>query len=76
MLTNYDANAVRRPIELSLDEKLVAKARHFTDALPELIERLLIDFVKDREAQLDRVIEGWNEFDAKYGSLADEYIEF
>ena len=75
MSIGYDSNAARRPIELSLDEKLVAKALHFTDDLPELVERLLMQFVKDREAALDRAIEGWNEFDAKHGSFADEYID-
>jgi antitoxin CcdA len=75
MAADYDANVNRRPAELFLDENLVAKARHFTNDLPELIERLLSAFVKEREAELDRAIEGWNEFEAKHGSFADEYID-
>jgi hypothetical protein len=30
----------------------------------------------DQEAALDRAIEGWNEFGAKYGSISDEYSNF
>jgi antitoxin CcdA len=75
MPIDYDAKAAKSPVELSLNEDLVAKARCFTEDLSELVENLLISFVKDREAALDRAIEGWNEFDAKHGSFADEYID-
>jgi antitoxin CcdA len=83
MAFGYDANAAKRPVNMSLNEDLVAKARQFTGNLSAQVERMLADFVLheqkrriDQEAALDRAIEGWNEFDAQYGSISDEYSSF
>ena len=83
MAFGYDANAAKRPVNMSLNEDLVAKARQFTGNLSGQVERMLAEFVMqeqkrriDQEAALDRAIEGWNEFDAKYGSISDEYSNF
>jgi antitoxin CcdA len=83
MAFGYDTNAAKRPVNMSLNEDLVAQARKFTGNLSEQVERLLADFVAreqrrliDQEAALDRAILGWNEFEAKYGSIADEYSNF
>jgi antitoxin CcdA len=80
MALGYDVNAAKRPVNMSLNEDLVAKAREFTGNLSEQVEKMLVAFVTeeqkrriDKEAALDRAIEGWNDFDEKYGSFADEY---
>ena len=79
-IIGYDTKAAKRAVNLSLNEDLVAKARLFTMNLSDQVERLLAAFVEeeqkrriDQEAALDRAIQGWKEFDEKYGSFADEY---
>jgi len=83
MPLGYDQQAPKRPVNLSLNEDLVRQARTFTDNLSEQVEKLLADYVieeqkrvDEREKQLDAAIAAWNEFDAKYGSFADDYIDF
>ena len=83
MPLGYDTHAPKRPVNLSLNEDLVRQARAFTGNLSEQVEKLLADYVTEeqkqldeRERQLDAAIAAWNEFDAKYGSFADEYIDF
>lgn len=83
MPPGYDAHAPKRPVNLSLNEDLVRQARSFTGNLSEQVERLLAEYVAEeqkrldeREKRLDDAIAAWNEFDAKYGSFADEYIDF
>lgn len=83
MAFGYDAGAAKRPVNMSLNEDLVAKARQFTSNLSEQVERMLAAFVLeeqkrriDQDAALDRAIEGWTRFDAKYGSISDEYSNF
>lgn len=78
----YDTHAPKRPVNLSLNEDLVRRAREFTGNLSEQVERLLADFIAteqsqrdEREKRLDEAIAAWNEFDAKYGSFADQYLD-
>ena len=82
MAFGYDANAAKRPVNMSLNEDLVAKARQFTGNLSEQVERMLVDFVAqeqkkrvDAEGALKDAIRHWREYDAKHGSFADEYID-
>ena len=83
MPPGYDAHAPKRPVNLSLNEDLVRQARTFTGNLSEQVEKLLAEYVAEeqkrvdeRERRLDDAIAALNEFDAKYGSFADEYIDF
>lgn len=83
MPPGYDAHAPKRPVNLSLNEDLVRQARTFTGNLSEQVEKLLAEYVTEeqkrvdeREKRLDDAIAALNEFDAKYGSFADEYIDF
>jgi len=41
MAFGYDASAAKRPVNMSLNEDLVAKARQFTSNLSEQVERML-----------------------------------
>lgn len=72
--------SAKRPVNLSLNEELVAEARSLTDNLSSVVERLLKEFVEQeiakREAQdqaLKETISSWNSFGAKHGSFADEH---
>jgi len=82
MAFGYDANAAKRPVNMSLNEDLVAKARQFTGNLSEQVERMLAEFVLqeqkrrlEQEEALQDAIRHWNEYDAKHGGFADEYID-
>lgn len=78
----YDTQAPKRPVNLSLNEDLVRRARAFTGNLSEQVEKLLADYVAieqeqrdQRERRLDEAIAALNEFDAKHGSFADQYLD-
>jgi antitoxin CcdA len=78
----YDVNAAKRPVNMTLNEDLVRRAREYTTNLSEQVEQLLADYVAGEhkrriaaDQQLDRAIDGWNEFYARYGSFADESSE-
>ena len=74
------AKAVKRPVNLSLNQDLVAEARSITDNLSEAVESLLADFVSRERARraaqaqaLKEAIVTWNTFAEKHGSFADEH---
>ena len=76
----YDPNAPKRPVNLSLNEALVAQARQMTGNLSAEVESMLADFVqrqkqlREAEAQrLRRAAMAWNRFAEKQGSFADEF---
>jgi antitoxin CcdA len=82
MAIGYDASAAKRPVNMSLNEDLVAKARQFTSNLSEQVERMLGEFVAeeqkkrlDEEGALKAAVRHWNEYDARHGSFADEYLD-
>ena len=76
----YDLAARKRPVNLTLNEDLVSKARAVTDNLSGVVESLLADYVvkeqQARAAQADVVRETvatWNRFAEDVGSFADEH---
>jgi antitoxin CcdA len=80
MKSTYDTEARKRPVNLTLNEDLIVKARVLTDNLSGVVESLLADFVeRERQRRIAeaRTIEAsmamWNDFNAKHGSFADEY---
>jgi antitoxin CcdA len=80
MEINYDPRARKRPVNLTLNEDLVLKAKAMTGNLSGLVESLLADFVaqerRQRLAKADELaatIALWNKFDAKLTSISDEY---
>lgn len=80
VMPKYDSSVRKRPVNLTLNEDLVAHARGLTDNLSRVVEQLLADFVaragQDREQRAKSVavtVAAWNAHGAKHGSIADEY---
>ncbi|WP_024889287.1 type II toxin-antitoxin system CcdA family antitoxin [Luteimonas huabeiensis] len=78
----YDVSASKRPVNLSLNEDLVAKARRLTDNLSAEVETLLAEYVARQQRVRDEHAEGlrrtaaaWSAFSARHGSFADEFSE-
>jgi antitoxin CcdA len=76
----YDTAARKRPVNLTLNEDLVAQARDLSGNLSGVVESLLCDFViKERQRRAGVAEEAhatvtlWNEFGDRAGSFADEY---
>jgi antitoxin CcdA len=80
MKPNYDIEARKRPVNLTLNEDLVVQVRGLTNNLSGVVESLLADYVEHERQQrvakakgLEATIDVWNDFNAKHGSFADEY---
>lgn len=80
MKSDYDAAARKRPVNLTLNEDLVIKAKNLTDNLSQVVESLLSAYVAkthDERLAKSKAVEStvrvWNEFDSERGSIADEY---
>lgn len=78
--TIYDVAARKRPVNLTLNEDLVARARGVTDNLSGVVESLLADYLaaeqQRRTAEANMVKEAvgtWNAFANRHGTFADEY---
>ena len=76
----YDRNAPRRAVNLSLNEDLVARAKKSTRNLSATVEELLAGYVQQEQARrrvedeaLDQVITALNEFNERHGFLSDEF---
>ena len=76
----YDRTAPKRPVNMSLNEDLVRRARGITPNLSETVETLLAAFLDDTEAKAtDRArriaehIAANEAFVARHGSLADDF---
>jgi post-segregation antitoxin (ccd killing protein) len=74
------AKTIKRPVNLSLNQDLVAEARSVTDNPSETVESALADFVSRERARrvahaqaLEEAIVTWNTFAEKHGSFADEH---
>jgi len=80
MKASYSTEARKRPVNLSLNEDLVGKARELTDNLSGVVETLLAGYVEHERQQrlakaktLNATIAMWNDFNTRHGSFADEY---
>lgn len=76
----FDTTARKRPVNLTLNEDLVARARNLTSNLSGVVESLLADYVErsvearhQREHAVRESIAAWNAHGEKHGSIADEY---
>jgi antitoxin CcdA len=76
----HDRGAAKRPVNMTLNEDLVRRARNITPNLSETVESLLTAFVDDaeasatrRERQIAAHIAASNAFVAKHGTLADDF---
>jgi len=80
VMARYNVSAQKRPVNLTLNEDLVAQARAVTDNLSAVVESLLAAYVAEeqqrRAAETDMVRETvatWNRFADEQGSFADEH---
>ena len=80
MEPTYDANARKRPVNLTLNAELVDRVRDTTDNLSGVVEKLLTDYLEQqRLARLNRhrvseaTSAAWNTFNSKHSSIADEF---
>ena len=76
-------SARRKPVNLSLNEKLVERARRVTPNLSGTVETLLTKFVQEAEAKrraddvlLDQVIAALNAHHDEHGFLSEEFCDF
>ena len=74
------ASTRKRPVNLTMDESLVAQAKVFTNNLSATVESLLTEFVdtqqrarRDRQHVADVCAADWNAVHAAVGSFADEH---
>ncbi len=72
--------ARKRPVNLTLNEALVAQARAYTDNLSATMESLLAAFVTDQQKAhrtqqeaADACAAAWNTVHTSIGSFADEH---
>jgi antitoxin CcdA len=79
-MVGYDTAAPKRPVNMTLNEDLVRKARELTGNLSEQVEMLLSAYVlaeqrrrADEEGRLDAMLDALRRFTAKHGSFADEH---
>jgi antitoxin CcdA len=70
----------KRPVNLSLNEELVDRARALTDKPSAEVEDWLRQYVNERNETLrvsareaDRIASMWNAFNDQHGSFADEH---
>jgi antitoxin CcdA len=82
MGSSYDIDAPKRPVNMTLNEDLVRRAREYTTNLSEQVEKLLAEFVAaersrraDEDRRLDAAIDALNDFDDTYGAFADEHSD-
>jgi antitoxin CcdA len=72
--------ARKRPVNLTLNEDLVSRAKSMTDNLSGVVESLLAEFV-ERESRerlakakvVEATVAAWNSFNSDSGSIAEEY---
>jgi antitoxin CcdA len=80
MKADFDTAVRKRPVNLTLNENLVSQAKSLTDNLSGVVESLLSDFVSRKRSErlqrskaVEAAVVAWNRFNAKSGSIADEY---
>ena len=74
------ASPRKRPVNLTINEALVAQAKAYTDNLSATMESLLTEFVaaqqnaqRNRQDAADACAANWNAVHASIGSFADEH---
>jgi antitoxin CcdA len=80
MTALYDLAARKRPVNLTLNEDLVNRAKRIADNLSGVVESLLADYVaredqaRNEKSQAVRsAVANWNKFAAEHGSFSDEH---
>ena len=80
MRMGFDGDAPKRPINLTLNEDLIAKARalgiNISAAAEAGVAQVVVEAERRRiEAQAEAAMRAWNEYDARHGSVSDEFGE-
>lgn len=80
MKADYNTAARKRPVNLTLNEDLLAQARGMTGNLSNVVETLLAGYVRQERKQrtekaraMQTTVAAWNAFNARSGSFADEH---
>ncbi|MEW6036827.1 MAG: type II toxin-antitoxin system CcdA family antitoxin [Pseudomonadota bacterium] len=80
MKTIVPSHVRKRPVNLSLNEELVAQARQLTGNLSGVVESLLAEFVehelqrrREQSRRVEATVALWNAFEEKRSSFADEH---
>jgi antitoxin CcdA len=80
MKSSYDRDARKRPVNLTLNEDLVTRARSIADNLSGVVESLLADYVAREQSErlakskaVEATVANWNKFAEDHGSFADEH---
>ena len=80
MTASYDLAARKRPVNLTLNEDLVTRAKEFADNLSGVVESLLADYVEredrarnEKSQAVRSAVAKWNKFAAEHGSFSDEH---
>jgi post-segregation antitoxin (ccd killing protein) len=80
MKPSYDVSARKRPVNLTLNEDLVSRAKGIAGNLSAVVESLLADYVaKEQIARVAQpkavqaTVAAWNQFATGHGSFADEH---
>jgi antitoxin CcdA len=76
----FDRAGPKRPVNMTLNEDLVRRARALTTNLSETVDRLLMAFVDDaetrhdeRQRRIDDHIAASDAFIAKHGTIAGDF---
>jgi antitoxin CcdA len=76
----YNIDARKRPVNLTLNEDLLAHVREVTDNLSSVVESLLAEYLATKRRELAakvKVVEStvtmWNQFADEHGSFADDH---
>ncbi|HEX5047177.1 MAG TPA: type II toxin-antitoxin system CcdA family antitoxin [Gammaproteobacteria bacterium] len=76
----YDVTARKKPVNLTLNEDLVARTRAVTDNLSAVVEALLAEYLSEEQRRradkadaVRKTVAEWNRFNAAHGSLADDH---
>jgi len=80
MTSLYNLAARKRPVNLTLNEDLVNRAKVIADNLSGVVESLLADYVaREDQARIEKsqavrsAVAKWNKFAAEHGSFSDEH---
>ena len=80
MTALYNLAARKRPVNLTLNEDLVNRAKGIADNLSGVVESLLADYgAREDRARNERsqavrsAVAQWNKFAAEHGSFSDEH---
>lgn len=80
MKIHSDHHARKRPVNLTLNEDVVLRARSLTNNLSGVVELLLKEFIERTQQEriaeaksIEATVAAWNAFEDIVGSFADEY---